>query len=116
MIEWSDPGVYGNASPWILLGVLVSYGLTGFSEQFLLTDTDWSLQLEPIYTGLVVGIIATTVFGFLPTLAASRVRPNVVLQPQASVLPKSGRIISFFVVLLLTAVMGLVATVFWATY
>ena len=111
MIEGVILGFTGSVTG-ILLGVLVSYGLTGFSEQFLLTDTDWSLQLEPIYTGLVVGIIATTVFGFLPTLAASRVRPNVVLQPQASVLPKSGRIISFFVVLLLTAVMGLVATVF----
>ena len=59
-------------------------------------------------------------FGFLPTLAASRVRPNVVLQPQASALPTKRRIISaiaglfltIIVVLLLTAVMGLVATVF----
>ena len=83
-------------------------------------DVDWKLHIQPIYTGLVVGIIATTVFGFLPTLAAGRVRPNLVIQPQASTLPRGRRVISavraFFltviVVLLLTAVMGLVATVF----
>ena len=112
-------GVVGGIAG-ILLGMLVSYGLIGFSEQFLQTDVDWKLYLQPIYTGLVVGIIATTVFGFLPTLAASRVRPNVVIQPQASALPTARRVISAIVVfcltaivvLLLTAVMGLVATAF----
>ena len=95
----------------ILLGLLLSYGLTGFAERFLLADLAWSLHVEPIYTGLVVGVIATTIFGFLPTLAASRVRPNAVLQPQASVMPRTGRLLSFAVVVLLTAVMGLVASV-----
>ena len=119
MVEGVMLGVVGGIAG-VLLGVLVSYGLIGFSEQFLQTDVDWKLYLRPIYTGLVVGIIATTVFGFLPTLAASRVRPNVVIQPQASTLPRVSRVISvivaFFltaiVVLFLTAIMGLVATVF----
>ena len=119
MVEGVMLGVVGSIVG-ILLGVLVSYGLIGFSERFLQTDVDWKLYLQPIYTGLVVGVIATTVFGFLPTLAASRVRPNVVIQPQASALPRARRVISgigaFFltavVVLFLTAVMGLVATVF----
>ena len=109
MVEGVILGVAGSIAG-IVLGVLISLGLTGFSEQFLQADIDWALQVEPIYTGLVVGVVATTVFGFLPMLAASRVRPNVVLQPQASVLPRAGRILSFVVVLLLTAVMGLVAS------
>ena len=119
MVEGVMLGVVGGIAG-ILLGLLVSYGLIGFSEQFLQTEVDWKLYLSPIYTGLVIGIIATTVFGFLPTLAASRVRPNVVIQPQASALPTARRVISVIVVfsltaivvLLLTAVMGLVATVF----
>ena len=119
MLEGIMLGVVGGIVG-VLLGLLVSYGLIGFSERFLQTDVDWKLYLQPIYTGLVVGIIATTVFGFLPTLAAGRVRPNVVIQPQASTLPRARRVISgivgFFltaiVVLFLTAVMGLVATVF----
>ena len=119
MIEGVMLGVMGGIAG-VLLGMLVSYGLIGFSEQFLQTDVDWKLYLQPIYTGLVIGLIVTTVFGFLPTLAASRVRPSVVIQPQASALPRGRRVIyaivAFFltaiVVLLLTAVMGLVATVF----
>ena len=119
MVEGVMLGVVGGIVG-ILLGVLISYGLIGFSEQFFQSDVDWKLYLQPIYTGLVVGIIATTVFGFLPTLAASRVRPNVVIQPQASALPRARRVISvitvFFltaiVVLFLTAVMGLVAATF----
>ena len=111
MVEGAMLGIAGSIAS-ILLGVLLSYALTGFSEQFLQTDVGWKLQVAPVYTGLAVGIVATTVFGFLPVLAASRVRPNVLLQPQASVLPRAGRLISFFVVLLLTAVMGLIATVF----
>ena len=119
LVEGVMLGVLGGIAG-IVLGVLVSYGLIGFSEQFLQVDVDWKLYLRPIYTGLVVGIIATTVFGFLPTLAASRVRPNVVIQPQASAQPRTRRVIpaiaGFFltalVVLFLTAVMGLVATVF----
>ena len=119
MAEGVMLGVVGGIAG-VLLGLLVSYGLIGFSEQFLQADIDWKLYLRPIYTGLVVGIVTTTVFGFLPTLAASRVRPNVVIQPQASALPTARRVISvivaFFltaiVVLLLTAVMGLIATVF----
>ena len=119
MVEGIMLGVVGGIVG-VLLGLLVSFGLIGFSEQFLQVDVDWKLHIQPIYTGLVVGIIATTVFGFLPTLAAGRVRPNLVIQPQASTLPRGRRVISavraFFltviVVLLLTAVMGLVATVF----
>ena len=111
MVEGVMLGIAGGVAG-VLLGVLLSFGLTGLSQQFLQTEVDWELQIAPIYTGLVVGIVATTVFGFLPTLAAGRVRPNVVLQPQATPLPRTGRLISLVVVLLLTAVMGLVATVF----
>ena len=119
MVEGVMLGVVGGIVG-VLLGMLVSYGLIGFSEQFLQTDVDWKLYIQPIYTGLVVGVVVTTVFGFLPTLAASRVRPSVVIQPQASALPRGRRVISvivaFFltavVVLFLTAVMGLVATAF----
>ena len=111
MIEGVVLGIMGSIGG-VVLGLALSVGLTRVGQQFLQTDVGWQLQLAPIYTGLIVGVVATTVFGFLPTLAASRVRPNVVLQPQSTALPKTGRLISIAVVLGLTAVMGLVATVF----
>ena len=111
MIEGVVLGILGSIGG-VLLGLALSVGLTRVGQQFLQTDVGWQFQLAPIYTGLIVGVVATTVFGFLPTLAASRVRPNVVLQPQSTSLPKTGRLVSIAVVLGLTAVMGLVATVF----
>ena len=96
----------------VLFGVLLSFVLTGFTQQFLQTDIEWKLQAAPIYTGLVVGVVFTTVFAFLPILGAARVRPNVVLQARVSALPRAGRLVSLLVVLVLTAIMGLIATVF----
>ncbi|MDA1348660.1 MAG: ABC transporter permease [Chloroflexi bacterium] len=111
MIEGLVLGVAGSVVG-ILVGIALSIALTGVGEQFLQVDVGWKLQVAPIYTGLVVGIVATTVFGFLPTLAASQVRPNVVLQSQGTAVPRTGRLVSLLVVIVLTAVMGLVATVF----
>ena len=111
VIEAVLMGLVGSVAG-IILGILLSFALTGFGEQFLQSDIDWSLQTEPIINGLVVGVVVTVVFGFLPVLAAGRVRPNVVLQAQASALPRSGRVLSSVVVLALTAVIGVVASVF----
>ncbi len=57
--------------------------------------------------GLVTGILVTLVFGFLPTLAAGRVRPNVVLQPDRAATPRVGTPLALAVVGALTGVMGL---------
>ncbi len=111
MIEGLVLGIAGSVIG-VLLGIALSAGLIGFSEQFLLADIDWALHVEPIYTGLVVGIVVTTVFGFLPTLAAAKVRPSAVLQPQVSTRPKTGRLQSLITLLFLTAVMGLVTSIF----
>ena len=111
VIEAVLMGLVGSIAG-ILLGILLSFALTGFGEQFLQSNIDWSLQTEPIINGLIVGIVVTVVFGFLPVLAAGRVRPNVVLQAQASTLPRSGRVVSLVVVLALAAVIGVVASVF----
>ncbi len=89
MIEGVVLGVAGSIVG-VLLGIALSVGLARVGQQFLQTAVAWQLQVTPIYTGLIVGIVATTVFGFLPTLAASKVRPNVVLQPQSTALPKTG--------------------------
>ncbi|MCH8191819.1 MAG: FtsX-like permease family protein [Chloroflexi bacterium] len=111
VIEAVLMGLVGSIAG-ILLGILLSFALTGFGEQFLQSNIDWSLQTEPIINGLIVGVVVTVVFGFLPVLAAGRVRPNVVLQAQASTLPRSGRVVSLVVVLALAAVIGVVASVF----
>ena len=73
MAEGLALGFVGSVAG-VVLGIALSLALTGLGERFLQTEVEWQLQAAPIYTGLVVGIVATTVFGFLPTLTASRVR------------------------------------------
>ena len=115
LVEGAMLGVAGSLAG-IAVGILLSYGLTGFSEGFLQSEVPWKFHVVPVFTGLIVGIIATTVFGFLPIMAASRVRPNVVLQPQASVLPRAGRLVSLAVMVALVAVLGLVASWFLGNF
>jgi hypothetical protein len=63
----------------------------------------------PPITGIVVGVIVTTIFGFMPTLAAGQVRPNLVLRPSDTVVPKAGRVRSFVALLVVMLAISLVA-------
>ena len=111
MTEGLILGLLGSAAG-IGLGLGLSYALIGFSEQFLQADVGWRLEIEPVVTGAIVGVVATAVFGFLPTLAAGRVRPNAVIQPQEEAAITTGRLLGFVVVLGLAAIMGVIAGVF----
>ncbi len=111
MTEGLILGVLGSAFG-IGLGIGLSYALIGFSEQFLQADVGWRIETEPVVTGAIVGVVATAVFGFLPTLAAGRVRPNAVIQPQEGAAVTTGRLLSFVVVLGLAGVMGVITGVF----
>jgi len=51
----------------------------------------------------------TAIFGFLPTLAAGQVRPNLVLRPSDTVVPRAGRLRSFVAVLIVMLALSAVA-------
>jgi predicted lysophospholipase L1 biosynthesis ABC-type transport system permease subunit len=72
----------------------------------------FQITAGPALTGLVVGILVTTVFGFLPTLTAGQVRPSLVLRPNDDIVPKAGRIRSFLALLLVIFVITLIAWTF----
>jgi putative ABC transport system permease protein len=91
------------------LGLGVSRALLGLAAQFFPTPVTWRLYPVPLVTGLVVGVVVTAVFGFLPALAAAQTRPMQVLRPDAGGRPRAGRGRSLGAVLALTAVMGLLA-------
>jgi len=93
----------------IALGLGVSWALIGLAGRFMMQDIAWQVYSLPLLTGLVVGVIVTAVFGFLPTLAAGQTRPSLVLRPTTEKAPQTGRLVSLAIVLLLTAVMGLLA-------
>jgi len=72
-------------------------------------DVRYRLTLSPLINGLVVGTLVTTVFGFLPTLSAARVRPGIVLRPSESIVPRSGCLRTLFVLFLTVIVIALIA-------
>ena len=107
MVEALMLGVLGSTAG-VALGQGLAYVLRNAGESFVSSTLPYRMYPEALITGWILGIIVTLVFGFLPILGASYVRPNVVLAPQNGEQPISGRLTSLVVLAVLTAVIGLI--------
>ena len=109
LIEAAIMGVLGS-----ILGVLLGLGLVSglqlVAERVLAQNLTFGLYPEAMLMGLAMGLIVTLVFGFLPTIAAGRVRPQVVLNPGEAIIPQAGRLISIVVVFVMTGIIGLMVS------
>lgn len=94
-------GIFGG---WIL-----AYLVKGVGENFLGQQLTFSIAPRPAIIGFFVGIVITTIFGFLPTLAAGQIRPANVLRPSANVIPTSGRLSAFVAMVAMIMAISLVA-------
>lgn len=92
----------------ILGGIALSLAITGLAVQ-LGAQVGWALRPSPLIVGLVLGVIATAVFGFLPVLRAGRTRPIGVLRDEDAPLPRIGWLVTGLVTFLLTGAMGIAA-------
>ncbi len=101
-------GIFGSLIG-IALGWVAAFAIKGVAENFLAQTLTFRITLTPPLTGFVVGVIVTTIFGFLPTLAAGQVRPNLVLRPSDAVVPRAGRARSFAALLFVMLAISLVA-------
>lgn len=94
-----------------ILGCLLGLGLVVIlqrvAEQVFSQSLTFRIYPEALLLGLVTGILVTMVFGFLPTIAAGRVRPSAVLHPTETIVPRAGRVQSLLIMLLMTGVMGI---------
>ncbi|HML23964.1 MAG TPA: ABC transporter permease [Aggregatilinea sp.] len=95
----------------IVLGWIAALILKSGGETLLGQELSFRFTLTPPVTGLVVGVIVTAIFGLMPTLAAGQVRPNLVLRPTDSVMPKAGRARTFAAILLVMLALSIVAQV-----
>jgi putative ABC transport system permease protein len=101
-------GLFGSLIGCIV-GVLLG-GLTNrFGEAFIQQSLPWRLYPEAILFGLVIGLLVSVIFGVLPVIAASRVRPAIILRPSENYVPAAGIIQSLFAVLFLVVALGLIA-------
>jgi ABC-type antimicrobial peptide transport system permease subunit len=107
MTEAFIMGVIGSLAG-IVLGWAATFIIRGAAEQLFATELPFVLALEPAVTGFVIGVIVTLVFGFLPTLTAGLVRPNVVLRPTETFIPRAGIFRVLLVLILIIVVMALV--------
>ncbi|MGD9101286.1 MAG: FtsX-like permease family protein, partial [Anaerolineae bacterium] len=100
-------GLLGSALG-VALGLGLVLGLQSFGERFISQSLNFSVYPQAVGMGLALGVVVTLAFGILPTLAAGRVRPNVVLRPDDAPVPRAGRLLSLLVALALTALMGFI--------
>jgi putative ABC transport system permease protein len=89
LFEAAIMGLLGSAA-----GVVMGWGLVfvirGVAEGLLGQPLDFLIAPNAVAAGLVVGTLVTTVFGFIPTLSAGKVRPAAVLRPEETLIPRSG--------------------------
>ena len=101
----------GGSLMGIALGWLAAFLLKGVAGAFLAQALAFRVTLAPPLTGFVVGVIVTTIFGLIPTLAAGQVRPNLVLRPSDAIMPRAGRSRSFVALLIVLLALSAVAQV-----
>ncbi len=91
LVEAFIMGVLGSLAG-VVLGWVTTFLIKGVAENLVAQPLYFRIAPMPVVTGLIVGTLVTTIFGFLPTLAAGQVRPGVVLRPNDNVMPRAGRI------------------------
>jgi ABC-type antimicrobial peptide transport system permease subunit len=89
LVEAFIMGVVGSILG-ILLGWATTFLIKGVAENLVAQQIPFRIALAPVVNGLIVGTLVTTIFGFLPTLAAGQVRPGVVLRPNDTIIPRAG--------------------------
>jgi putative ABC transport system permease protein len=93
----------------IVLGIIFSLGVRSFTQNVWPSTLTWRIYPSAMFIGVLLGVIITTVFGFLPTLAASSVRPATVLRPNDSKLPTMGCLPTALTIAVLVISVGLIA-------
>jgi putative ABC transport system permease protein len=92
-----------------LVGLLLGALTNRFGESFIGQRLPWRLYPEAILFGLVIGVLVSVIFGVLPVIAASRVRPAIILRPSENYVPAAGVFQSLLAVLFLVVSLGLIA-------
>ncbi len=93
----------------VIGGLLLSGAVNQFGEAFLQQRLPWRLHPEAVLYGAVLGMIVTMVFGVLPVLTATKVRPAIVLRPNEGHIARAGIFQSLIALLSVVLVLGVVS-------
>ncbi len=109
LVEALMMGVIGSIAG-VLLGWVLVFAIKGVAEGLLGSSLPFLIVPSAVVSGIFVGTIVTTVFGFIPTLSAGQIRPSLVLRPSDNPIPKAGRVRTAFALLL--TILALVAVAY----
>ena len=101
-------GLLGSAAG-IVAGLLLSGVVNTYGEAFLQQRLPLRVHPEALFYGVTLGMIVTLVFGVLPVLMATKVRPAIVLRPNETHLPRAGVVQSLIALSVIVVVLGLVS-------
>lgn len=108
LVEAFIMGLIGSLAG-IVLGWVTTFLIKGVAENLVGQPLPFRIALLPVVNGLVVGTLVTTIFGFLPTLAAGQVRPGVVLHPTGNLMPRAGRLRTLLALVVIILALSVVA-------
>lgn len=102
-------GIVGSLAG-IVLGWVAVFAIKGTAEAAFAVELPFRIAPVPAINGFIVGILVTTVFGFLPTLTAGQVRPGIVLRPSDDIVPRAGRLRSVLALVVMILVLSGIAS------
>ena len=98
-------GVLGSVAG-VILGTMLGGFVNQFGEAFLQQPLQWRFYPESALYGLALGMSVTVVFGVLPVLTATKVRPAIVLRPNETHVPVAGVLQQIGVLMLIVVSIG----------
>jgi len=100
-------GALGSAIGAVF-GVALSYLTNIYGETFIQQRLVFQVYPQAIGFGIVLGVMVTGVFGVLPVLTASHVRPGIILRPNETHIPRAGVWQSLIALALIVVALGLI--------
>ncbi len=100
-------GVIGSVAG-VIIGVLLSVVVNRYGEALLQQRLVWRFHPDAVGFGIGLGLVVTMVFGLLPVLIASSVRPAIVLRPNEAHLPRTGLLHSLLALGVVIVVLGVI--------
>jgi ABC-type antimicrobial peptide transport system permease subunit len=100
-------GVIGSLAG-VVIGILLSIVVNRYGEALLQQRLAWRFQPEAAAFGIGLGMVVTMVFGLLPVLMATGVRPAIVLRPNETHLARAGLLHSLIALAVVIVVLGII--------
>lgn len=100
----------GGSVVGALLGIGLSILIRDIGEQAFGISLEWRLYPVAIGSGLLLGMLITVLFGFLPTLIAGQVRPAIVLRPNEAEMPAAGLLQTLVTLVMMIITLGVLVS------